>query len=207
VFSSGIQLATDTGWGGSLALSNAFSESGAFPLPATSLDSALLLNLAPGPYTAMAGSASNGSGIVLLELYDANGAQETAHFANVSARGVAANGSSALTIGFVIAGSGTKSLLIRAVGPTLSQFSVTGALGDPSLTVFDSSGNAVATNAGWGGTAALTAAFSSVSAFPLPAGSKDSAVQVALPPGAYSAQVVGSSGDAGIALIEVYEMP
>ena len=207
VFSSGTQIATDTGWGGTQALSDAFSASGAFALPAASADSAVLLNLATGPYTAYAGSASNGSGIVLLELYDVNAGQGTAHFANISARGVAANGSSALTIGFVIEGSGTKSLLIRAVGPTLSQFTVTGSLGDPALTVFDSSGNAVATNTGWGGTAALTAAFSSVGAFPLPAGSADSAVQVALPPGAYTAQVVGSSGDSGIALIEVYEMP
>ena len=63
------------------------------------------------------------------------------------------------------------------------------------------------TNTGWGGTAALTEAFSSVNAFALPAGSANSAVQVALPPGAYTAQVVGASGDSGIALIEVYEMP
>jgi hypothetical protein len=62
-------------------------------------------------------------------------------------------------------------------------------------------------NQGWGGSTELQAVFNEVSAFPLPATSKDSAIVVALPPGAYTAQVSSASGSTGIALLEVYVLP
>ena len=112
-----------------------------------------------------------------------------------------------LTVGFVIAGNSSMTVLIRAIGPTLASFSVTGAMANPQLTVFDSNQNVVGSNAGWGGTAALQAAFNAASAFPLPTTSADSAVLVTLAPGAYTADVTGAGGSTGIALLEVYEMP
>lgn len=80
-------------------------------------------------------------------------------------------------------------------------------MANPQLTVFDSNQNILGANVGWGGTAALQAAFNAVSAFPLPTSSKDSAILVTLPPGAYTAQVNGAGGSDGIVLLEVYEMP
>ncbi|MCX6954958.1 MAG: hypothetical protein NTV51_22610 [Verrucomicrobia bacterium] len=107
-----------------------------------------------------------------------------------------------------------KQVLIRAIGPTLSAFGLTGVLADPVLTVFNSSNVAVATNDNWAtpvGTGAasaatLTSTFTSVGAFALNAASKDSAVIATLPPGNYTAQVAGLNNTTGLALVEVYEI-
>jgi hypothetical protein len=98
-------------------------------------------------------------------------------------------------------------VLIRAVGPTLTSFGVAGAMATPEVTVYNSGGASVASNDGWGGTAALQAAFAVTYAFALPANSADSALIVSLPPGPYTAQVTGANGSTGIALLEVYEVP
>jgi hypothetical protein len=201
-------VATDDAWGGSAELSTAFAQSGAFPLPPTSMDSAVVESLQPGAYTAQATGANGGTGVVLLEAYDADTtASPTAKFINVSDRGFSGNGSSVLTIGFVISGTSSMTVLIRGIGPTLAEFSVGGAMAAPQLTVFDSNQNVIGFNAGWGGTAALQAAFNAVSAFPLPAASLDSAIVVTLSPGAYTAQVSGANSSTGVALLELYEMP
>ena len=131
----------------------------------------------------------------------------TAHYINVSSRGFAGTGSNVMTVGFVITGSARKTILVRGIGPTLGAYSVAGALADPQLTVADVNQNVVGYNDDWGGTAALQAAFNAVSAFAIPTASKDAALIVSLPPGAYTAQVTGANGSSGIALLEVYEMP
>jgi hypothetical protein len=201
-------LATNSGWGGTPALSAAFAETGAFTLPTNSLDAALEATLPVGAYTADVHGASGDTGVVLLELYDADTvAQPTAHYINMSVRGQAGGGPNVLTVGFVIAGPSSMTLLIRGIGPALTGYSVSGALPDPELTVFDVNQNVVGFNDIWGGTEALQAAFSAVGAFSLPAASNDSALLVTLLPGAYTAQVSSVSGATGIALIEVYEMP
>jgi hypothetical protein len=204
----GATVASDDNWGGTPALTAAFSQAGAFPLPPASLDSAVLTNLLPGPYTAEVHGANGGTGVVLLEAYDADaGSAPTAHYINVSARGFAGAGSQVLTVGFVISGTSSETILIRGVGPTLANFSVAGAMANPQLTVTDSSQNVVGSNGGWGGTAALQAAFDAVSAFSLPTTSTDAAILLTLPPGSYTAQVNGANGSTGIALVELYEMP
>jgi hypothetical protein len=113
--------------------------------------------------------------------------------------------------GFVVAGdAGATSVLIRAIGPALTQFAVTGVLAQPVLTVFDSAGNAIGSNTAWGtspNVAQLTAAMVAAGAFALPAGSADSALLLSLKPGSYTAQVAGLNSSTGTALIEVYELP
>jgi hypothetical protein len=139
---------------------------------------------------------------------------------NLSSRAGVAGTSQPLVAGFVISGATAETLLVRAVGPTLAQFGVIGALANPQLTVYDSAGKAVASNSGWGaqpvgGVSAVSAGiqpataavFSQVYAFALPAGSADSAMVLTLPPGSYTAQVTGLPGASGIALVEVYEVP
>jgi hypothetical protein len=201
-------VASNDAWGGSAALSGVFAQSGAFALPVGSADSALVASLQPGSYTAQATGASGGSGVVLLEAYDADTtASPTAGFVDVSDRGFSGTGPSVLTVGFVITGSSSMTVLIRAIGPSLADFSVAGAMEDPQLTVFDANQNAVGYNDVWGGTAALQAAFNAASAFPLTPTSKDSAIVVTLSPGAYTAQAGGAGGSTGIALLEVYKLP
>jgi hypothetical protein len=118
-----------------------------------------------------------------------------------------ASGSSTLTAGFVVSGNAPEQVLIRGIGPTLAQFGVTGVLASPQLVLFDGSGNKLATNSGWGGSAALTNVFTQVGAFALPAGSNDAAMVMTLAPGPYTAEVSGLNGSSGVALVEIYEVP
>jgi len=101
-------------------------------------------------------------------------------------------------------------VLIRASGPSLTQFGVAGTLAQPVLTLFDSKGATLATNTSWStsSTAAqITTAGTAVGAFALGATAPDSALLVNLAPGAYTAQVTGVNSGTGIALVEVYEVP
>jgi len=128
----------------------------------------------------------------------------------VSARINVTAGSGVLIAGLVIGGSESKTVLIRGIGPTLSEFGVAGVLADPQITVFSGS-TQIASNANWNnGTGASSAAqlvstSAEVGAFPLPSGSKDAALIVTLQPGPYTVQVTSVSGATGVALIEVYD--
>jgi hypothetical protein len=97
-------------------------------------------------------------------------------------------------------------VLVRAIGPTLAAapFNVSGVVADPRLTLFNGP-TKIGENDNWGGTAALTTAFTQVGAFALPPNSQDAAMVVTLAPGNYSVQVTGAGG--GVALVEVYEVP
>jgi sugar lactone lactonase YvrE len=205
--SSQVMIDTDTAWGGSASLSNVFAALGAFALPPASADSALFLPLAGGSsYTAEVTGVNGTTGVALAELYDADSGNPPTRLINVSARALAGTGSSVLTAGFVIGGNGTETVLIRGIGPGLTQYGVSGVLATPKITLFDSSGTAIGSNTGWGGGSALASAFAQVGAFPLPAGSADSAMLVTLPSGLYTVEVVGADGSSGIALVEVYEV-
>lgn len=181
---------------------------GAFALPVGSLDSTVFTTVGNAALTAQAVEKTFGSGVVLLELYDAAPAN-SARLINVSTRSTAASGDNALVAGFVISGNAPRKVLLRAVGPTLGSFGVPGTLADPKLEVFAAgSTTALATNDNWGGTTALTTAFGAVGAFALPdANSRDAALVLTLDPGSYSAQVTGVGGTTGEVLLEVYEHP
>jgi hypothetical protein len=126
---------------------------------------------------------------------------------NLSTRGVVGTDNNVLIAGFVIGGSTPKPVLVRAVGPALADFGVAGALGNPTLSIVNGSGQTVAQNDNWegdGNAAAITAASARLGAFQFKSGSFDSAVLTTLPPGNYSAVVSGVNGATGIALVEVY---
>lgn len=208
-------LSANRGWGGGAALGSIFTQVGAFPfLSGTSADSALYeTGLATGSYTVEVGDAGPGNATVLVELYDATPvvalAPTTARLINASVLKQIAP-SRSLTAGFVLSGTGTRTVLIRAVGPTLAAapFNVSGVLATPQLTL-NRAGAAtpLGTNGGWGGDGALAAAFAKVGAFALGATSRDAALLVTLPQGSYTANVTGASGSTGFALVEVYEVP
>lgn len=203
-------VSANAGWGGGATLSNAFTQVGAFALAPSSKDAATLSALTPGSYTTVLSSVSGGAGVALVEVYDADTGTPTARFTNLSARTQTGTGDQTLTAGFVIAGTSAKSVLIRGIGPTLTQFGVSGVLANPQLalhTRVNDQDTVVASNSGWGGTAALSTAFGQVGAFSLPTNSADAALLVTLQPGTYTAQVTGANGTTGVALVEVYEMP
>jgi hypothetical protein len=146
----------------------------------------------------------SGPGVVLVEGYDA-GTGNSARLINLSARNRAGSGADILIAGFSIAGSGKRRVLIRAVGPALSNFGVSAVLIDPKLELFDGAAK-VSENDNWG--PELTETFAAVGAFPLAVASKDSAVIVSLDAGrSYTVQVSGVNGATGEALVELYEVP
>lgn len=125
---------------------------------------------------------------------------------NVSVRSLAGAADQTLIVGCVVAGSGNKSLLVRGIGPTLGNFQVPNALVDPQLRIF--AGGAMRTsNDNWGqapNVGELMQASTRLGAFPLPTGSRDSAVLDTFSAGAWSMQVSGPAAG-GVALIEVYD--
>jgi len=201
--------ASNDNWGAGAAavqLAAAASQVGAFALPASSLDAAILANV-DAALTAQASARNGAGGIVLVELYDAE-PSSAARLINVSARARVGVGDNALFAGFVIGGTSSKNVLVRAIGPSLAQFGITG-LADPFLEIFAAgSTTARVTNDNWAGATALVNAFAAVGAFPLPlAASRDAALVTSLPPGAYSARVSGVGNTTGEALLEIYEAP
>jgi hypothetical protein len=124
---------------------------------------------------------------------------------NLSTRAyVDAGNDGALVTGFVIGGSSPKHVLLRAVGPTLGDFGVAGALADPRVILYDANGDVVVEVDDWGGTSALEAAHNLVGAFPLPAASLDASHLITLQPGAYTMQVRNDSAP-GVAIAEIYD--
>lgn len=200
VFSGAAQVAANDDWEASLA--NVFSGLGAFALSNGSKDAALQLTVT-GAQTAQISGAAGTGGVVLVEVYDA-GAGTAQRLVNVSARSQVGTGDNILIAGFVVDGAVAKTLLIRAVGPTLAAFGVGGALTDPKLEIF-SGQTKIVENDNWSTVTEATAA--GVGAFALGTASRDAALLVTLPPGAYSAQVAGIAGGTGEALVEVYEVP
>jgi len=211
-FTGSTLLASNFGWGGNTQVASTAASVGAFPWSnASSLDSALVESEPVGTYTAQINGDSGDTGVALVEIYDATPTyvSTSPRLTNISARVQVGTGGNVLIAGFVIGGSTSKTVLVRASGPALAvaPFSLTGTLPDPELQVFSGS-TVVASNTGWGGNAEIALEASTVGAFTWSsATSADSAVLVTLPPGAYTAQVSGASGDTGIGLVEVYEVP
>ncbi len=139
---------------------------------------------------------------------DGAAASATLRMVNLSSRANVSGGAQASIAGFVIAGQQSKTVLIRAVGPTLANFGVSGVLAAPTLTLY-SGATVIATNTGWGSAsnASQVAAAASLSgAFALAQGSADSVILTTLAPGAYTAVVGSANGAPGVALVEVYDL-
>jgi hypothetical protein len=208
LFLGGTKVGENDNWGGGAVVRDAMAAVGAFAFTgANSLDAVLLATAGAGDNSVRV-SGNGGTGTVIVELYDATPSASfsasTPRLVNVS---VLKHLGTELTVGFVVGGSGTKTVLVRAVGPTLGMapFNVPGVVADPQLTLFQG-GTVVGSNDNWGGGAALVAAFAQVSAFALPANSRDAVIVATLAPGDYTVQVKGVNGTTGVALIEVYEV-
>ena len=212
--SANTALATNDNW--LAADAAAFASVGAFALGNNSRDSALVTTLAPGNYTAQVAGAGGTTGLALVEVYEVG--SSGAKLLNTSTR-LQISPTSAPIIGFVVTpGSGTRKLLLRAAGPALGAFGLTGTLANPGLSLTTSTGTVIATNDNWStpvtvsaalpaaNATSLTAAFTSAGAFNFAAGSADSALLVDLAAGNYGIQATGVGATSGLALIEVYDL-
>ena len=207
----GLELFTNDNWGDTsdlAALRAAFTATGAFGLDEGSKDAALLVTLQPGLYTAQAMGVGDATGVALVEVYDTTSAASAGSLENISTRAVVGAGDEVLIPGIVFHGGGTKRLLVRAIGPTLARFNVSGVLPDPQITILKN-GVPLASNDDWcvgNDVDEIRAASISVSAFGLPTDSRDAVLLTTLPeyPPGYTVIVSGRGGSTGIALVEVY---
>jgi hypothetical protein len=210
IFSGSSTLTQNDNWGGTPALTAAFVGAGAFALEPTSKDAAVATSLVPGSFTIHVGTVTTRPGIVLAEIYDLypqnESSERTPRLTNLSARSHAGTGDDVLLVGFAVDGVASRTVLIRAVGPSLAQFGVNGVLLNPQLELFRSDGSALRSNDDWAGTTELSSTFAQVGAFPLAGPSRDAALLVTLEPGTYTAKVSGVGATAGTALIEIYEV-
>ena len=200
VYGSGPEpLALNDDWNPSLAPT--FTAAAAFAFAPGSRDAALYQSFKDAITAQLRGA---GAGTVLVEAYDVSGGP-LPRLVNLSTRNRVGTGGDILIAGLALAGTGSKQLLIRAVGPSLAGFLVAGTLDDPVLQVFSAAGTLVAGNDTWD--EGLTPLFQRTGAFPLPRGSRDAAVLVTLPAGAtYTVHVSGNGGGTGEALLEIYEV-
>jgi CSLREA domain-containing protein len=122
--------------------------------------------------------------------------------ANISARAFVQTGDNVLIGGFIVSGIGAKEVIIRAIGPSLSNFGINDSLQDPTLELHDSTGALIATNDNWKDSqqAAIQASGHA------PTNDAESAILTTLNPGAYTAIVSGVSGGTGVALVEGYDL-
>ncbi|MBS0658051.1 MAG: matrixin family metalloprotease [Verrucomicrobia bacterium] len=174
-------------------------------VPPGRTESLLFRRFGAGAFTAVVGGFDNGAGpatgVALVELYDLEIGTD-ATLLNVSTRGRVGAAGRELIGGFALAGPGSKKIIVRALGPSLAAFGVSGALADPQVTVFDAAGNAVATNDNWQGDPASAQVVAKGLA---PTNALEAALFLTLAPGTYTAVVRGAGGGTGTALVEVYD--
>ncbi len=200
-------VAANDDWGTETGVAATSAAVGAFALAAGSRDAAINGSGIPvGGYTVQLTGKAGATGNALVELYDTAApaaiTAATARFTNLSARTFGGTGADTLIVGFNVSGTGSRRLLVRAVGPGLVPFGVTGTMADPKLELY-SGQTKVGENDNW--EAATAATQQSVGAFALPANSRDAVLVSTLQPGSYTVQVTG--GTTGVTLVEVYELP
>jgi len=170
--------------------------------PANSLESAIAQTLAPGAYTVIVSGKDATPGIGLVELYDVSPLSNS-KLVNMSARGSVGTVDNVLISGFIVGEVESATVVVRALGPSLASFGVSGVLSDPVLTIYDSKGSAIATNDNWHDANNATDIQRNGLA---PPNAIDSAIMLHLPAGSYTAIVRGANAATGNALVEVYDL-
>ncbi len=163
-----------------------------------------------GEYSVGVTSPSGGTAVstaAVLTVQPVATSQDTL-LTNLSTRAVVGTGSDVMIAGFVVGGTTSKNIFIRAAGPALAGFGVAGALANPTLRLVNGSGATVAENDDWDAAGAgtpLVAAANRLGGFAFPRGSRDAAILTTLVPGSYTAVVSGVGNTGGIALVEAYD--
>jgi hypothetical protein len=209
LYSGAVMTASNDDWSANenaLQIATTSVRVGAFSLADRTPDAALMATLQNGAYTVQLSGKESSSGVALVEVYDA-ASSAVGKLVNLSVRAYVGSGSDVPNVGFVVAGTAARTVMIRAVGPALESFGVTGVIADPQIELYRGS-TRVDQNDNWGGSTSLAAAFAQVGAFGFAdPSSRDAVLFTTLEPGAYTVVVSGANGTKGVGLVEVYDMP
>jgi hypothetical protein len=207
--------------------------------PADTSESAIVASLPPGNYTAIVRGAppsptptptssatptpsstvtptptatpvTNTTGVALVEVYDLSPSLQST-LGNISTRSLVETGSDVMIGGFIVQGTQPKNVIIRAIGPELSQYGVPNPLANPTLELHNSAGNLIASNDDWqhtiiGGIITTDQVQDIQNSGHAPGDPSESAIIANLPPGNYTAIVRGVNNTTGVALVEVYDL-
>jgi aldose sugar dehydrogenase len=191
--------------------------------PGCALEAAILITLNPGAYTVHLSGVGGGTGIGLIEVFDADG-DTTVQFVNLSTRSLVQTGNNVVIGGFVIDGNGPKTVMMRGRGSSMSgaPFFVSGVLANPSLRLFSAQA-VIAENDNWQdspsctgfvcGGAAQIAVTGQDPCQPNPGQSSappgctlESAILITLDPGAYTVHLTGADSQTGTGLVEIFQI-
>ena len=169
--------------------------------PTAQKESALIAIVPAGSYTAVVRGSGNMQGIAIVEAYELD--DNSSRLVNISTRGRIGTGERALIGGLIITGSDQKLVIIRALGPSLREGGISGALANPTLELHDGSGNLIIANDDW----ASGSQASEITATGVPPREAlESAVIARLAPGTYTAVVQGANDTTGVGLVEVFDL-
>lgn len=166
--------------------------------PQNSSESAILMALQPGAYTAIVSGVSSTTGVVLIEVYDLDRTVDS-RLANISTRGFVQTGDNVMIGGLIVLGDSPARTIVRAIGPSLP---LSGALQDPNLELHDGDGMTIASNDNWKSDQEDQINDTGLA----PKSESESAIVLTVNPGAYTAIVRGTNDTTGIALVEAYQL-
>jgi glucose/arabinose dehydrogenase len=200
---NGALLQSNDNWRDDPSQASQISASGL--APSSNLESAIIATLQPGNYTAIVRGKNSGQGIALAEIYDLDPAADS-QLGNISGRAYVQANNDVMIGGFIIGNKiGATDVIIRAIGPSLSQHGLSNVLADPTLELHDGNGTLLQSNDNWQDDPDQAARISAANL--APSNSLESAIWASLAPGNYTAIVRGKNNGVGIGLVEVYSFP
>ncbi|MEY2560145.1 MAG: hypothetical protein QOG51_560 [Verrucomicrobiota bacterium] len=204
---NGAIIASNDNWrttqvGGAITADQVSDISATGLAPGDDREAALLVTLPAAAYTVVERGNNNMAGVGLVELYDLSSPSSTAKLANLSTRGSLLSGDDVLIAGFIVAQPKSASIIVRAIGPSLSKFDVSNPLPDPTIDLRDSNGLQIAFNNDWQDNQEQEITKTGLA----PADRREAAIVTALAPGNYTAVVRGGSDNTGTGLVEVYDL-
>ena len=178
--------------------------------PTNDLESAILVTLNPGAYTAIVRGNGGGTGIALVEVYDLDQGADS-KLANLSTRAFVGTQDNIVIAGFVLRENGadgssaSNKIVVRGLGPSLAPafFPPSAVLADPTLELRDTNGTLILANNDWQDNAVQAAEIAAAGL--APANSLESAIAATLSPGLYTALLAGRDFGTGIGLVEIYD--
>lgn len=172
--------------------------------PVNDLESAICATLESGAYTGIIKGKGKTTGVGLIELYDLD-QPVPSKLANISTRAFVGTGSDIVIAGFILGGNtGQDNLIVRGIGPSLTQLGVPDALADPTLELRDSNGAIIRENNNWQDDPTQAAIINAAGL--APTNDLESGIAETLAPGMYTALLAGINNGTGVGLVEVYDL-
>ena len=166
--------------------------------PSDDLESAMIVSLAPGSYTAVVRGVGKTTGTGVVDAYDLSAASP-AKLANIATRGFIQGGDKLMIAGFIVQSAPVKAV-VRAIGPSLTAFGISNALADTTLQLRDQNGAIVRENDNWKTDQKADLENTGLQ----PTDDLEAALVETIQPGQYTAQVRGKNDSTGIGVVQVY---